>query len=80
MLVTEEISNFNYINYIEDIRPKFIKKIKILDILKDIYFKYKLKRVFEIKIKNMIKTLVTETKIQGNKKQYFHKIYWIYPI
>ena len=47
----EEISNFNYINYIEDIRPKFIKMIKILDILKNIYFSNKLKRVIEIKIK-----------------------------
>ena len=54
MLVTEEISNFNYINYIEDIRPNFIKKIKIHNILKDIYFKYKLKRVFEIKIKKYL--------------------------
>ena len=46
----EEISNFNYINYIEDIRPKFIKMIKILETLKDIYFNNKLKRVIEIKI------------------------------
>ena len=50
MLVTEEISNFNYINYIEDMRPKFIKKIKILDILKDIYFTNKLKRLIDVEI------------------------------
>ena len=65
MLVTEEISNFNYINYIEDIRPKFIKKIKILDILKDIYFKYKLKRVFEIKIKKYLQNVGNGNKNTG---------------
>ena len=50
MLVTEEISNFNYINYREDITPKLIKKIKILITSKDIYFKNKLKRLIDVEI------------------------------
>ena len=47
----EEISNFDYINYIKNFKPKFLKSDIKTKYFEGFYFKNKMERLVEIKIK-----------------------------
>ena len=61
----EEISNFDYINYIKNFKPKFLKSDIKTKYFEGFYFKNKMERLVEIKIKSIIKLLVTSLGIYG---------------